>query len=74
MMALVGVSISGMPGPPLGPSYLITMTAPCKLGAKHDSLTPHRRAEGAHLVLHPMAGPAGLTKRWTTGRSSTGTA
>ena len=30
MMALVGVSISGMPGPPLGPSYRITMTAPCK--------------------------------------------
>ena len=29
MMALVGVSISGMPGPPLGPSYRITITAPC---------------------------------------------
>lgn len=29
MMADVGVSISGMPGPPLGPSYRITITAPC---------------------------------------------
>lgn len=28
MMALVGVSISGMPGPPLGPSPLITTTFP----------------------------------------------
>ena len=27
--APVGVSISGMPGPPLGPSYLITTTVPC---------------------------------------------
>ena len=30
MIALVGVSISGMPGPPLGPSYRITITAPCR--------------------------------------------
>lgn len=28
MIALVGVSISGMPGPPLGPSYRITTTEP----------------------------------------------
>ena len=29
MMAEVGFSISGMPGPPCGPSYLITTTLPC---------------------------------------------
>jgi hypothetical protein len=29
MIALVGVSISGMPGPPLGPSNRMTITAPC---------------------------------------------
>jgi hypothetical protein len=29
MMAEVGVSISGMPGPPLGPSYRMTTTLPC---------------------------------------------
>lgn len=28
MMAEVGVSISGMPGPPLGPSYRMTTTEP----------------------------------------------
>lgn len=31
MIALVGVSISGIPGPPLGPSPLITTTFPWKL-------------------------------------------
>nr|GMD00444.1 Uncharacterised protein [Ipomoea batatas] len=31
IIALVGVSISGMPGPPLGPSPLMTTTFPCKL-------------------------------------------
>lgn len=28
MMADVGVSISGMPGPPFGPSYRMMITAP----------------------------------------------
>jgi len=28
MMADVGVNISGMPGPPFGPSYRMMMTAP----------------------------------------------
>ena len=27
-MAAVGFNISGMPGPPFGPSYLITITSP----------------------------------------------
>lgn len=31
IIALVGVSISGMPGPPLGPSPLITTTFPWKM-------------------------------------------
>lgn len=30
IIALVGVSISGIPGPPLGPSPLITITLPYK--------------------------------------------
>ena len=28
IIALVGANISGIPGPPLGPSYLITITSP----------------------------------------------
>ena len=38
MMAAVGLSISGMPGPPLGPSNLITTTVPCNL--RYSKLSP----------------------------------
>lgn len=37
MMAAVGVSISGIPGPPFGPSYRMTMTAPCSQDAWCDA-------------------------------------
>mmetsp|Transcript_32903 Transcript_32903/g.72663 ORF Transcript_32903/g.72663 Transcript_32903/m.72663 type:complete len:202 (+) Transcript_32903:752-1357(+) len=36
MMAEVGVNISGMPGPPLGPSYLMTTTLPLKAEGSLD--------------------------------------
>jgi len=39
MIALVGVSISGMPGPPLGPSYLITTTIPTCMNRPNISQT-----------------------------------
>lgn len=38
IIALVGVNISGIPGPPLGPSPLITTTFPCN-GSYHAQET-----------------------------------
>mmetsp|Transcript_3241 Transcript_3241/g.7979 ORF Transcript_3241/g.7979 Transcript_3241/m.7979 type:complete len:298 (+) Transcript_3241:342-1235(+) len=53
MMALVGVSISGMPGPPFGPSYRMTTTHPRK-----DSGSSSRAASMASSWSKQRAGPS----------------
>mmetsp|Transcript_8681 Transcript_8681/g.24801 ORF Transcript_8681/g.24801 Transcript_8681/m.24801 type:complete len:200 (-) Transcript_8681:1137-1736(-) len=53
MMALVGVSISGIPGPPLGPSYRITMTQPLK-----DSGSSSKAWSICSSWLKHLAGPS----------------
>ena len=43
IIALVGVNISGMPGPPLGPSPLITTTLPYNSKEKQEKSVHHRQ-------------------------------
>lgn len=47
IIALVGVNISGMPGPPLGPSPLITTTLPYNSNEKQVKVKSihHRQKE-----------------------------
>lgn len=51
MMALVGVSISGMPGPPLGPSKRITTTIPAQR-SRHEGVHTVAAYRSFPLLLH----------------------
>jgi hypothetical protein len=53
-MADVGFNISGIPGPPLGPSYLITTTSPFETS---EFLIAERHSNS---LLKTLAGPENI--------------
>ena len=58
MMALVGVSISGIPGPPLGPSYLMTTTQPLKDSGSSSSAASIASSWSKHLAGPSNSSPS----------------
>jgi hypothetical protein len=74
MMAEVGVSISGMPGPPLGPSYRMTITAPCgeEVGGEGEGEGGGRggRVREGDEECRTKTKTEGRQKRWQRSRTN----